>query len=174
MQTPLPDATSLGVKTDENDTDAEGRSLNTSGKGKSPLHIALESVLGVMRGKILSGPSDFIGVLIYNIDVSPRKTRSISLILLNPPGPQRYGGEASRTETNGTGLDIQQHGMTLYLPLRQIGADEIKGLNQFMEGRWTLNPDARIVESDESSVVQTQMPVWLARMHQKKDVTNRR
>jgi hypothetical protein len=78
MQTPLPDATSLGHKTDEDDTDAEGRSLNTTGKGKSPLHIALESVLGVMRGKILSGPSDFIGVLIYNIDVSPQRIRTIS------------------------------------------------------------------------------------------------
>jgi hypothetical protein len=76
MQTPLPDATSLAAKTDEDDTDAEGRSLNTAGKGKSPLHIALESVLGVMRGKILSGPSDFIGVLVYNIDVSTREIRS--------------------------------------------------------------------------------------------------
>ena len=48
---------------------------------------------------------------------------------------QRYGGEVPRTEPTGTGLDTQQHGMTVYLPLRQIGADEIKGLNQFVEGR---------------------------------------
>ena len=81
MQTPLPDATSLGVKTDEDDTDAEGRSLNTTGKGKSPLHIALESVLGVMRGKILSGPSDFIGVLIYNLDVSSRRIGTTSFCI---------------------------------------------------------------------------------------------
>jgi hypothetical protein len=70
MQTPLPDATSLDSKTDADNTDAEGRSLDTTGKGKSPLHIALESVLGVMRGKILSGPTDHVGVLVYNIDVS--------------------------------------------------------------------------------------------------------
>lgn len=70
MQRPLPDSTSEESETNEDTTDAEGRSLDTTGKGKSPLHIALESVLGVMRGKILSGPNDYIGVLIYNIAVS--------------------------------------------------------------------------------------------------------
>lgn len=69
MQRPLPDSTSEESETNEDNTDAEGRSLDTTGKGKSPLHIALESVLGVMRGKILSGPNDYIGVLIYNIAV---------------------------------------------------------------------------------------------------------
>ena len=70
MQRPLPDSTSEESETNEDNTDAEGRSLDTTGKGKSPLQIALESVLGVMRGKILSGPNDYIGVLIYNIAVS--------------------------------------------------------------------------------------------------------
>jgi hypothetical protein len=72
MQTPLPDSSSPLDPLGAENLNAEGESMDTSGKGKSPLHIALESVLGVMRGKILSGPSDFVGVLIYNVQVSLR------------------------------------------------------------------------------------------------------
>ncbi len=36
---------------------------------RSPLHMALEVVLRVQRGKVLSGPNDSVGVLLWNVDV---------------------------------------------------------------------------------------------------------
>jgi hypothetical protein len=40
------------------------------GPPKSPLHMALEAVLKVERGKVMSGPNDSVGVLLWNVDVS--------------------------------------------------------------------------------------------------------
>ena len=38
--------------------------------------------------------------------------------------------------------------MTLYFPLRQIGADEIKKLNQFIEGQLQSNLEDRVIVAD--------------------------
>lgn len=53
MHTPLPD--------EEN---SAGRI-----RGKSPLHQALDAVVRIERTKIITGPADSVGVLLYNVDV---------------------------------------------------------------------------------------------------------
>ncbi len=42
------------------------------GPAKSPLHMALEAVLKVQRGKVMSGPNDSVGVMLWNVDVGLR------------------------------------------------------------------------------------------------------
>lgn len=69
MQRPLADSAAGKLKFDPEDVDADGNPLDTAGKGKSPLQLALESVLSVMRTKIMSGPTDYVGVLVYNVVV---------------------------------------------------------------------------------------------------------
>jgi ATP-dependent DNA helicase 2 subunit 1 len=39
-------------------------------RGKSMLHQALKAIVDIERRKVLTGPSDSIGVLLYNVDVS--------------------------------------------------------------------------------------------------------
>ncbi len=39
-------------------------------RGKSPLHQALDAVAKIERSKVITGPHDSVGVLLYNIDVS--------------------------------------------------------------------------------------------------------
>lgn len=41
-------------------------------RGKSPLHQALEAVVKIERTKVITGPNDSVGVLLYNVDVSPK------------------------------------------------------------------------------------------------------
>ena len=64
MQTPRPDfETEEGVM-----------------KGKSALHQVLEAVVELQRKKVITGPSDSVGVLIYNIDVSAISARCLGSI----------------------------------------------------------------------------------------------
>lgn len=68
MQEPLPDEM---FKDEEfNKFQDPDVAFKLKGKGKSPLHIALEVVHGVERAKALTGPQDSVGVLFYNVDVS--------------------------------------------------------------------------------------------------------
>lgn len=53
MHTPLPD--------DENPAGVI--------RGKSPLHQALDAVVRIERSKIITGPQDSVGVLLFNVDV---------------------------------------------------------------------------------------------------------
>jgi len=39
-------------------------------KGKSALHQVLEAVVRIEKGKVITGPADSVGLLLYNIDVS--------------------------------------------------------------------------------------------------------
>ena len=39
-------------------------------RGKSALHKTLEAVVGIQRSKVITGPADSVGVLLYNVDVS--------------------------------------------------------------------------------------------------------
>jgi ATP-dependent DNA helicase 2 subunit 1 len=39
-------------------------------KGKSALHQVLEAVVKIEKGKVITGPADSVGLLLYNIDVS--------------------------------------------------------------------------------------------------------
>lgn len=67
MQEPLPDA--MFGDEDFNKFQDRDIAFKVQGKGKSPLHIALEVVHGVERAKALTGPQDSVGVLFYNVDV---------------------------------------------------------------------------------------------------------
>lgn len=39
-------------------------------RGKSALHQVLESVVRFEKGKVITGPADSVGLLLFNIDVS--------------------------------------------------------------------------------------------------------
>jgi len=54
MQTPRPD------------------SSNPAGivRGKSALHQVLEAVVDLQRKKVITGPADSVGVMLWNVDVS--------------------------------------------------------------------------------------------------------
>jgi ATP-dependent DNA helicase 2 subunit 1 len=39
-------------------------------RGKSALHQVLESVVRFEKGKVITGPSDSVGLLLFNVDVS--------------------------------------------------------------------------------------------------------
>lgn len=40
-------------------------------RGKSALHQVLEAVVRIEKGKVITGPADSVGLIFYNIDVSP-------------------------------------------------------------------------------------------------------
>ena len=39
-------------------------------RGKSALHQVLDAVIDLQRKKVITGPSDSIGVMLWNVDVS--------------------------------------------------------------------------------------------------------
>ena len=45
---------------------------NPSGtvRGKSALHQVLESVVKLEKSKVITGPSDSVGLMVWNVDVS--------------------------------------------------------------------------------------------------------
>lgn len=99
MQEPLPDE--MFEDEEFNKFQDKDVAFKLRGKGKSPLHIALEVVHAVERAKALTGPQDSVGVLFYNVDVSDSRfvvgrlsTSSASLIrhllhwpMVNDPKP---------------------------------------------------------------------------------------
>lgn len=54
------------VRPDRDDPDSEDGIV----KGKSALHQVLESVVRFEKGKVITGPSDSVGLMLYNVDVS--------------------------------------------------------------------------------------------------------
>ncbi|KAI5453371.1 ATP-dependent DNA helicase II subunit 1 [Naganishia albida] len=109
MQEPLPDE--MFEDEEFNKFQDKDVAFKLRGKGKSPLHIALEVVHAVERAKALTGPQDSVGVLFYNVDpdTSP---------------PTLANGERSETFRRGT---------VLYQPLRQVNAEEIKRVRSLLE-----------------------------------------
>ncbi len=111
MQRPLPDSYFPSTNDDPEPT--------TEGKGKSPLHLALEVVLSIQRKKILTGPSDSVGVLIYNIDN------------LKIPSEDEYGvGSSSQSQQKQSSY---RNGTSTFLPLRQLSSESIKQLKSILE-----------------------------------------
>ncbi|WVW86165.1 hypothetical protein I302_108206 [Kwoniella bestiolae CBS 10118] len=91
MQTPFPDM-----------INEDGELL----RGKSALHQALEAVVKIQRSKVITGPADSVGVLLWNID--PGNTPSSSQASYKP-------------------------GTQVYQNLRTINAEEIKRIVKLME-----------------------------------------
>jgi hypothetical protein len=81
MQEPLPDEM---FKDEEfNKFQDKDIAFKLKGKGKSPLHCALEVVHAVERAKALTGPQDSVGVLFYNVDVSGQPQLREALLILS-------------------------------------------------------------------------------------------
>ncbi|WWC91681.1 uncharacterized protein L201_006627 [Kwoniella dendrophila CBS 6074] len=91
MQIPFPDT-----------TNEDGEVV----RGKSALHQALEAVVKIQRSKVITGPADSVGVLLWNID--PGNTPSSSQASYKP-------------------------GTQVYQKLRTINAEEIKRIVKLME-----------------------------------------
>ncbi|WVQ67007.1 uncharacterized protein L199_005199 [Kwoniella botswanensis] len=75
-------------------------------RGKTALHQALEAVVKIQRSKVITGPADSVGVLLWNID--PGNTPSSSQASYKP-------------------------GTQVYQNLRTINAEEIKRIVKLME-----------------------------------------
>ena len=41
-------------------------------RGKSALHQVFEAVVDLERKKVITGPADSVGVMFWNVDVSPK------------------------------------------------------------------------------------------------------
>ncbi|WRT70242.1 uncharacterized protein IL334_007237 [Kwoniella shivajii] len=91
MQTPFP-----------NTTNEDGQFI----RGKSALHQALEAVVKIQRSKVITGPADSVGVLLWNIE--PTNAPSSSQASYKP-------------------------GTLVYQNLRTINAEEIKRIVKLME-----------------------------------------
>lgn len=128
MQDPLPDHMFKGDEFNKYlDPDIASK---VTGKGKTPLHIALEVVHLYEKAKALVAPQDSVGVLFYNIDVSvPGRCDRTTLNTYHQPNtrpPTLANGERSETFRRGT---------VLYQPLRQVNVEEIKRVRALMEGK---------------------------------------
>lgn len=74
-------------------------------RGKSPLHQALESVSFIERNKVTTGPSDSVGLVLYNVDAN----------------------------TSGTSQSSAGSGILKFQELRQISAEDIKRIYKIVE-----------------------------------------
>lgn len=74
-------------------------------RGKSPLHQALESVCNIERNEVTTGPSDSVGLMLYNVDDS----------------------------TSGASQGKPGSGICTFQPLRQISAEDIKRIYKIVQ-----------------------------------------
>lgn len=89
-------------------------------RGKSVLHQALRAIVDIERRKVITGPSDSIGVLLYNVDVSRREEHCsrLKLTFLQP--------EKTSSQNYKPGTHVLQ-------PLQQINAEQIKKLIKLVD-----------------------------------------
>lgn len=92
-------------------------------RGKSPLHQALEAVVKIERTKVITGPSDSVGVLLYNVDVSSRHDRGCQL---------EADCQSTRAPAADDGISHPKKTHVVQA-LRTISADEIKRLIKVLE-----------------------------------------
>ncbi len=84
-------------------------------KGKSALHQVIDAVAEIERRKVITGPADSAGVLLYNIDVSSTKSSNTRGLMVIQPGTPSSSGSGN-----------YKPGTHVYQPLRTINAEEIK------------------------------------------------
>ena len=82
-------------------------------KGKSALHQVIDAVAEIERRKVITGPADSVGVLLWNIDVC----RLYSCLNAEVTQPSALSSSDSGNYKPGTHA---------YQPLRTINAEEIK------------------------------------------------
>lgn len=51
-------------------------------RGKSALHQVLEAVVKIEKGKVITGPADSVGLILYNVDVSQLSSSSLAIPIL--------------------------------------------------------------------------------------------
>ncbi|RSH91860.1 ATP-dependent DNA helicase II subunit 1 [Saitozyma podzolica] len=95
MHTPLPDR-----------TNPEGLV-----RGKSALHQVLEFVADFEKGKVITGPADSVGVVLYNVDTE----------------------QLGKKHDKSAGSSISGPGTLVYQSLRMINAEEIKRIIKLVE-----------------------------------------
>ncbi|GFZ48712.1 ATP-dependent DNA helicase II subunit 1 [Saitozyma sp. JCM 24511] len=116
MHTPLPDR-----------TNPEGLV-----RGKSALHQVLEFVADFEKGKVITGPADSVGVVLYNVDTE----------------------QLGKRPDKSTGSSISGPGTLVYQNLRMINAEEIKRIIKLVEAVQAEyeaqdgDEDAKTVEPD--------------------------
>lgn len=74
-------------------------------RGKSPLHQALESVSNIERNKVTTGPSDSVGLVLYNVD----------------------------DQASGASQGKPGNGIVTVQKLRQISAEDIKRIYKIVQ-----------------------------------------
>ncbi|WVR00189.1 hypothetical protein IAU59_007331 [Kwoniella sp. CBS 9459] len=119
MQVPFPDT-----------KDDDGRVV----RGKSALHQALGAVVKIQRSKVITGPADSVGVLLWNVDSG---------------------------KTPSTSSGNYKPGTTVYQTLRTINAEEIKRIVKLLEiakDQYTSQGDDDGVKSEEPEVFREKFP----------------
>ena len=94
--------------------------INPAGivRGKSALHQVLEAVVDLQRKKVITGPADSVGVVLWNVDVS-----CLALFqLINQPAKAHSSDGGS-----------YKPGTMVYQPLRTINAEEMKKIIKLNE-----------------------------------------
>ncbi|KAK4689603.1 ATP-dependent DNA helicase 2 subunit 1, partial [Tremellales sp. Uapishka_1] len=76
-------------------------------RGRSPLHQALEAVMNIQRSKVITGPADSVGLLLYNVDA----------------------GKLPSSTSSGD----QKPGTLVFSPIRTINAEEIKRVIKLLQ-----------------------------------------
>jgi ATP-dependent DNA helicase 2 subunit 1 len=105
-------------------------------RGKSPLHQALDAVVGIERRKVVTGPQDSVGLMFYNVDVG---------VLLCD---NKLTHQSTKTQKSAAGN--YKPGTYVVQALRQIVVEDIKRLFQLLE---TANQQYdEQSESDEPTV----------------------
>jgi hypothetical protein len=104
MQDPLPD--SMFQDDEFNKLLDLSVASKVRGKGKTPLHIALEAVHLYEKAKALATPQDSVGVLFYNVDVSKPTQPIIATLktLLSPTFYHQHLPMASGLKLSVAGL----------------------------------------------------------------------
>lgn len=104
MQEPLPD--SMFQDDEFNKLLDPSLASKVRGKGKTPLHIALEAVHLYEKAKALATPQDSVGVLFYNVDVSDlvRPLSALLKISLSQTLYRRHWPTASDLRRSAAGL----------------------------------------------------------------------
>lgn len=98
-------------------------------RGRSALHQVLESVVKFQKSKVITGPSDSVGLMVWNIDVSEcRVVDSYECLAISC---LKNSSNIQSSKVTNTGN--YKPGTLVYQNLRTINAEEIKKVIKLLE-----------------------------------------
>lgn len=112
-------------------------------RGKSALHQVLDAVVQIERSKVITGPADSVGLLLYNIDVRCLLPRD------GPADAQAAHPTSVPSSTQSYPTGNYKPGTLVYQNLRMINAEEIKRVIKLKE-----RADEQYDAQDEGDTVQ--------------------